>query len=136
MKMPESQKNPQESPSPSALAASPLEYTALVAAIAQAHDRAQRQAVQAVNVALPLRNWLIGYYIVEYQQHGSDRAQYGERLIENLARDLRRRLGRGFGQRNLELFRRFYLSYPIPQTLSAQFGISVSAAPSRTLSPL
>ena len=66
-----------------------IDYDGLVAAITQAHDHAQRQAVQAVNLALTLRNWLIGYHIVEYQQHGSDRARYGERLLETLARDLR-----------------------------------------------
>lgn len=43
-------------------------YDALVTAITQAHDHAQRQAVQAINVALTLRNWLIGYHIVEYEQ--------------------------------------------------------------------
>jgi len=64
----------------------PLDYGALVAAIEQAHNQAQRQAVQAVNVALTRRNWLIGYYIVEYEQQGRDRAQYGERLLDKLAR--------------------------------------------------
>jgi hypothetical protein len=53
----------------------PLDYGALVAAIGQAHQTAQRHAVQAVNVALTLRNWLIGYHIFEYEQRGSDRAQ-------------------------------------------------------------
>jgi hydrogenase/urease accessory protein HupE len=47
--------------------APPLDYAALVAAIAQAHDHAQGQAVQAVNVALTLRNWLIGYHLVELE---------------------------------------------------------------------
>ena len=75
-------------------------YEALVTAIAQAHNRAQRQAVQAINVALTLRNWLIGYHIVEYEQHGRDRAQYGERLLDNLTNALRKRLGRGFGRRD------------------------------------
>src|ERR1700732_5318599 len=90
-------------------AAAPLDYGALVAAIGQAHQTAQRHAVQAVNVALTLRNWLIGCHICEYEQHGSDRAEYGERLLDNLARDLRQQLGRGFGKRYLELFRQFYL---------------------------
>jgi DUF1016 N-terminal domain len=70
----------------------PLDYESLLATITQTHDHAQRQAVQAVNTALTLRNWLIGYHIVEYEQHGRDRAQYGERLLDNLAKDLRRRL--------------------------------------------
>src|SRR5947209_207194 len=78
-----------------------LDYGALVAAIGQAHQTAQSHAVQAVNAALTLRNWLIGYHIFEYEQHGADRAQYGERLLDNLAQDLRRALGRGFGRRNL-----------------------------------
>ncbi len=100
-------------------------YEALVTAIAQVHDHTQRQAVQAINVALTLRNWLIGYYIVEYEQHGSDRAQYGERLLDELAQDLRRSLGRGFGRRNLFLFREFYLRYPIVQLVIAQLGINL-----------
>ncbi len=113
-----------------------LNYEGLVTAIAQAHDYAQRQAVQAVNLALTLRNWLVGYHIVEYEQHGSDRAQYGERLLENLTRDLRRRLGRGFGWRNLEMFRRFYLRYPISQSLIAKFGFLLPSPPSVPLALL
>jgi hypothetical protein len=88
-------------------AAPPLDYGALVAAIGQAHHTAQSHAVQAVNMALTLRNWLIGYHLFEYEQHGSDRAQYGERLLEHLTQDLRKRLGRGFGRRSLEMSRQF-----------------------------
>lgn len=125
--------NPEEPTSP-APAVPAADYDALVHAIAQTHDRAQRQAVQAVNMALTLRNWLIGHYIVEYEQHGSDRARYGERLLQSLATDLRQRLGKGFGWRNLEMFRRFYLCYQIPQTLSAESGI-VLPPPAHTQAP-
>jgi predicted nuclease of restriction endonuclease-like (RecB) superfamily len=114
----------------------PIDYEALVAAITQAHGQAQHQAVQAVNLALTLRNWLIGYHLVEYQQHGSDRAQYGERLLESLSRDLRRRLGRGFGWRNLEMFRRFYLTYPISQSVIAKSGMILPMPPRVSLTPL
>jgi predicted nuclease of restriction endonuclease-like (RecB) superfamily len=113
-----------------------MDYEALVAAITQAHGHAQRQAVQAVNLALTLRNWLIGYHIVEYQQHGSDRARYGERLLETLARDLRRRIGTGFTKRYLELFRQFYLRYPIAQSVISQFDLSLPSAPSVMMTPL
>jgi hypothetical protein len=51
-------------------AAPPMDYEGLVAAIAQAHDHAQRQAVQAVNVALPLRNGLIGYHFLVIKEEG------------------------------------------------------------------
>jgi predicted nuclease of restriction endonuclease-like (RecB) superfamily len=114
----------------------PLDYGALVAAIGQAHETAQRHAVQAVNVALTLRNWLIGYHIFEYEQHGSDRAQYGERLLQHLTQDLRRRLGRGFGRRSLEMSRQFYLRYPIAQSVIAQFGLMSAYASSVPFTPL
>jgi len=104
-----------------------LDYGSLIDAIAAVHSGAQSYAARAVNVGLTLRNWLIGYHIVEYEQHGSDRAKYGERLLEALSKDLRR-LGRGFGWRNLEMFRRFYLRYPIPQSLISQSLIAKSDA--------
>jgi hypothetical protein len=113
-----------------------MDYAALVSAIEYAHNSTQRQAVQAVNVALTMRNWLIGYYIVEYEQRGSDRAKYGERLLDNLVQDLRKRLGRGFGRRNLFLFREFYLNYPIVQSVIAQFGISLPYLPSVSFTSL
>ncbi|HWQ34431.1 MAG TPA: PDDEXK nuclease domain-containing protein [Blastocatellia bacterium] len=112
-----------------------MNYDALVEAIVQAHNHAQRQAVQAVNLALTLRNWLTGYYIIEYEQQGSDRAKYGERLLETLSRDLRKRLGRGFGWRNLEMFRRFYLRYPISQSVIAKFGLTLPFPPSVKFTP-
>ncbi len=71
-----------------------------------------------------MRNWLIGYHIFEYEQHGSDRAKYGERLLGSLSQDLRKRLGRGFGRRSLEMSRQFYLRYPIAQSLIAQFELT------------
>jgi predicted nuclease of restriction endonuclease-like (RecB) superfamily len=111
-------------------------YQSLVDAIAQVHDTAQRQAVQTVNLALTLRNWLIGYHIFEYEQRGQDRAEYGERLLETLARDLKRRIGKGFTKRYLEMFRRFYLRYPIAKSLISQFGLSLPAPPSATITPL
>jgi len=57
-----------------------MNYAALLGAIEQAHQTAQRQAVHAVNLTLTLRNWLVGYHIVEYEQRGADRAEYGEQL--------------------------------------------------------
>jgi predicted nuclease of restriction endonuclease-like (RecB) superfamily len=106
-------------------ASPPLDYAALLAAVGQAHQTAQRHAVQAINVALTLRNWLIGYYIVEYEQQGSDRARYGEQLLDTLARDLRKQQGRGFGRSNLFTFRQFYLRYPIIQSLIGQFALTL-----------
>lgn len=103
-----------------------MNYDSLVKAISHAHEQTQLQATQAVNMALTLRNWLIGFYIFEYQQKGQDRANYGEKLLENLSKDLRKRLGKGFARRNLFMFREFYRAYPIMQSLIAQFDFTKS----------
>ena len=70
-------------------------------------DQTQRQ----VNTALTLRNWVIGYYIVEYEQKGADRAEYGERLIRNLSERLTKAGIKGLSHRNLLLFKQFYQTY-------------------------
>lgn len=113
-----------------------IDYAALLEVIAQVHAEAQRHAVQAVNLGLTLRNWAIGYYIVEYEQHGSDRANYGEKLLPQLAADLRRRVGKGFTRRNLEYVRLFYQRYPIAKSLISQFGLDLSAPVSVPHEPL
>ena len=107
-----------------------MNYGSLVKAISQAHEQTQRQAVNAVNIALTLRNWLVGYHIFEYQQNGQDRAKYGEKLLENLSKDLKRKLGKGFARRNLFMFREFYRAYPIVQSLIAQFNLNLPTASS------
>ena len=65
------------------------------------------------------RNWLIGWYIVEYEQIGADRAHYGSRLIERLADRL---CLKGASATNLRKFRQFYREYPIQQALSADLA--------------
>jgi hypothetical protein len=129
-------RKPSTNTSPARRRAGSLDYSALVEAVAQIHVTAQGRAAQAVNVSLTLRNRLIGCHIVEYEQNGRDRAQYGERLLDELARDLRRRLGRGFGRRNLFTFRQLYLCYPIVQSVIAQFGFMAPYASSVPFQPL
>jgi glycosyltransferase involved in cell wall biosynthesis len=62
-----------------------LNFSVLTDAISRIDRELTAQAARAVNASLTLRNWLIGYYIAEYELHGADRAQYGERLLESLA---------------------------------------------------
>ena len=73
------------------------------------HEETRRSAVQAADRSLVVRNWLIGWYIVEYEQHGADRAEYGAQTLKNLSETLRARIGRGFSVDALERMRRFYL---------------------------
>jgi predicted nuclease of restriction endonuclease-like (RecB) superfamily len=104
-----------------------LNYGGLVDSIARLHARTQAGAAAAVNQFLTLRNWLIGACIVEFEQRGSDRARYGERLLACLSEDLARRGIRGCSQDRLEWMRRFYIVYPqIRQTLSDESLIPVT----------
>jgi len=97
-----------------------VNYSELVEVIGYIHKNAQHHAVQAVSTSMTIQNWLIGYYIVEYEQQGSNRAQYGEKLLQQLSKDLTQRLGRGFSERNLRLFRQFYRTYSIWQSVIAK----------------
>lgn len=96
-----------------------MNFEQLIQAIGQTHDHLQQKAVSAINRSLTIRNWLIGLYIVEYEQNGEDRAQYGEGILQKTASSLRS--VKGISVTNLKLYRQLYLSYPsIGQTLSDQ----------------
>ena len=86
-----------------------LNYESLVGRINLIQDALQAQAAHAVNLSLTARNWLVGYYIVEFEQHGEDRAKYGEKLLKQLAQSLNRR---GLGERRLYEYRLMYQVYP------------------------
>jgi hypothetical protein len=80
-------------------------------------DQTQRQ----VNTALTLWNWVIGYYIVEYEQKGKDRAEYGGKLVEKIAERIKKAGIKGLSYRNLQLFKHFYVSYPHMATALAKY---------------
>jgi predicted nuclease of restriction endonuclease-like (RecB) superfamily len=104
-------------------------YTDLIAEITNLLEVARQQASQAVNSVLVMTYWRIGQRIVEQEQHGAERAGYGEKLIERLAVDLTATFGRGFSQVNLQTMRLFYLAFPsvsIPQTVSGEFAFPLS----------
>jgi predicted nuclease of restriction endonuclease-like (RecB) superfamily len=84
-------------------------------------ESGRRGAARAINSVLTRTYWLVGQRIVDHEQFGKVRAGYGEALLARLAADLTERFGRGFSQRNLEQMRKFYLAWPIPQTVSAEF---------------
>jgi hypothetical protein len=99
-----------------------MNYAALVKAIHTVNSQLQGRAVMAVNQALVLRNWLVGEWILEFEHHGKDRAKYGERLLENLAADLKQSGLKGLDVRTLRDCRGFVRHYPqIRGTLSPEF---------------
>ena len=85
-----------------------MNFSDLTIQIQQTSQAMQQSAMLAVNSHLTIRNWLIGFYIVEFEQKGEDRAKYGEKLLQNLAERLNED---SYSYRNLNLFRQFFLTY-------------------------
>lgn len=96
-------------------------FNELVNQIYQIHEALKNNALKAINVSLTMRNWLFGLYIVEYEQNGSDKAKYGENLIDELSKSLTKKGLKGVVPTSLRMCRSFYLAYPqIQQTLSVE----------------
>ena len=92
-------------------------YDTLHAGVVELLESARHLAARSVNALMTAAYWEIGRRIVEAEQGGKERAEYGERLIVRLAHDLTARFGRGFGVVNLSQMRRFYQTWPIETIL-------------------
>lgn len=93
------------------------DYQNLLLRISESYTTGQAKAAQAVNTALLTTYWQIGQHIVEFEQGGKAKAEYGAGLLERLSKDLRLLHGTGFSRPNLNNMRMFYLRFPICQTL-------------------
>ena len=94
-------------------------------------EQARTTIVRTVNTQMVAAYWLIGREIVEEEQQGQDRAEYGARVIEELSRKLRERYGNGFSMSNLEGFRKFCLTHAnrqpqIPSTVCGELGPGIA----------
>jgi len=93
------------------------------------HDllhKARQDIISNVNYTMTKTYFLIGKRMVEEEQNGNKRAEYGKKLMKTLSEKLTKEFGKGFSQRNLEQMRTFYLRYSISQTVSAEFKLSWS----------
>ena len=97
-------------------------YNNLLAAIGLTIETARLNAIKAVNTELVKANWEIGRHIVEFEQQGNERAEYGSALLARLSKDLRLQFGKGFGRRNILDMRRFYLCYQKWQAVPAKLS--------------
>jgi predicted nuclease of restriction endonuclease-like (RecB) superfamily len=98
-------------------------YPALVKDLSGLLESARRASARAVNTLMTATYWEIGRRIVEFEQEGEKRAEYGAELLERLSADLTGRFGRGFSRQNLQYMRQFYLAFPpgaIRQTVSGE----------------
>lgn len=84
-------------------------FSDLASIIQSTHDVAQSSAIRAINRMQTMRNWLIGYYIVEFEQHGKDRAEYGTQLLKKLEEQVNRK---GLNVTLFQTSRNFYNLYP------------------------
>ncbi len=100
-----------------------MDIEKLVNLFQDTHNELQSRAARSVDTYLVVRNWLFGWYIVEFENGGAERAElYGKELIKKLSEKLTANLGKGFSKRSLEQFRQFYLTYKeITQALPAQY---------------
>ena len=99
-------------------------YSELVGAIGELLERARERIATTANTALVETYWNTGRYIVEYEQHGADRAKYGSELLSHLTRDLTLKYGKGYGKSNLVYMRKLYRAFPKGMTLSYQLSWS------------
>jgi predicted nuclease of restriction endonuclease-like (RecB) superfamily len=87
------------------------DYTGLVGGIAEVLEIARRTSARAVNAVMTATYWEVGRRIVEFEQGGKKRAEYGEEILVRLSTDLTSRFGKGFSRFNLGRFRQFYLTF-------------------------
>lgn len=95
-------------------------YTELLSNIDSIIKESRREVCRSVNTIMVRTYWVIGKHIVEYEQHGKIRAEYGSHVLDRLSKDLKQRYGSGFSRSNLIYMRLFYLKYPNSETLSHQ----------------
>ncbi len=95
-------------------------YPHLISSIDDLPALGRKKSFQKVNTILVETYWNIGRQIVEYEQLGNEKAEYGSALLKRLAKDLTLKHGRGFSRSNLYLIRQLYLRFPKFQTLSGK----------------
>lgn len=103
------------------------QYQSIFGDVSSIIDEARQTAARSVNAVMTAAYWMIGQHIVEFEQSGEERAEYGTALVERLAVDLTERFGRGFSRQNIWQMRLFYQSYPPEQILQTVSGESESS---------
>jgi predicted nuclease of restriction endonuclease-like (RecB) superfamily len=99
-------------------------YQQLLSRIGECLTLGRQRAAAQINLLLVETYWQIGRYIVEFEQEGRERADYGSKLLQELSRDLKAVYGKGFSRSNLQYMRLFYLTYENCQTLSGKLSWS------------
>lgn len=100
------------------------DYDILIKNITETYQSERSKAIQAIKSGLVNAHWQTGKYIVEFEQGGNEKSEFGSLLLDKLSEDLKAKHGAGFSKSNLVYMRLFYLKYPIGVTLSHQLSWS------------
>lgn len=100
------------------------EYQSLIDQIGELLANGRSQAAKVVNTILVQTYWQIGRHIVEFEQGGKDKSEYGSELLDRISKDLTLSFGKGFSRSNLFQIRQFYIKFQKIQTLSGQLAIN------------
>src|SRR5260221_10483761 len=101
-----------------------VDYNGVLTGLVELLNAARRASARVVNSLMTATYWEIGRRIVEHEQAGQKRAEYGEEVVSNLSADLTRRFGRGFGPAQVAAMRQFHLTFPLPQNFQSVIGKS------------
>lgn len=104
-------------------------YKDLLKEVSTLLEASRRGVARSVNTIMAVTYWHVGKRIVEHEQGGRKRAEYGKAVLRQLSIDLGSRFGRGFSERNLLQMRAFYQQWSIPQTLSAESDLRGGKSP-------
>ncbi len=99
-------------------------YNNLLGSIGALLESARKKVARNINTILVETYWRVGEKVIEFEQKGKERADYGKELLRMLSKDLTIKYGKGFSRSNLQYMRLLYLKYPKCQTLSGKLSWS------------
>jgi len=119
--------SPKQAPDPAASPPLPDGYQVSLGEVSSLLTEAIKQAVRAVNPILVTTYWELGTRIVQFEQGGRERADYGAQLLDRLSRDLTEKFAKGFSRQNLQYMRQLYNAYPPGQICQTVSGDSLGS---------
>jgi len=90
-----------------------MKFNELILSLGKIHSELRDHSIRSINTSLTLHNWLFGFYIVEFEQYGMDKAGYGKGLLASLADAMQSQGMPNTDERELRWYRQFYLTYPV-----------------------
>lgn len=90
-----------------------MDFKELIIILFKINEELREQSIRAVNISLTLRNWFFGFYILEFEQNGKDRAEYGKALLSNISIEMKGLTIPNSDERELRRCRQFYMAYPV-----------------------